>query len=345
MKSLFTTITFFLVFSGTIISQQTNCPEGLLAYWKLDEQEDYSMFYDSYGSNNALSKSNALPLNGDGILKGAKEFNNNTIMAAPFDSLFNWKNEDSFSIELWMNTGVTADSEKVMINRYEGTGKMSWWLGYNSLGQAGISIRDNNGDWMEFYGKSKVNDNTWHHIAGIRDASDNSVKIYVDGNLENSMVKNFSGDFLGTSQIYIGTHAKYSHFDGWLDEVAVYKKALSKEEIDLHYQNALKGIDYCGSFVTSVEDESIVNDFNLYQNYPNPFNPSTTIKFSIPVESNVTLEIYSLLGEKVAVLLDDYKKAGTYNINFEAGDLSSGIYMYKIQADNHIEVKKMQLIK
>ena len=79
--------------------------------------------------------------------------------------------------------------------------------------------------------------------------------------------------------------------------------------------------------VTTLDDEinSTVN-FELFQNYPNPFNPTTIIQYSIPQSGNVKLTIYNSLGEEVETLVNSFEEAGTYNINFDAAQLSSGIY-------------------
>ncbi len=98
---------------------------------------------------------------------------------------------------------------------------------------------------------------------------------------------------------------------------------------------------------TSLEnaDNSVPSSFNLSQNYPNPFNPSTTIKFSVPKSSFVTLKVYDVLGKEVAQLVNENLNAGTYNYNFDAAKLTSGVYFYRIQSDNFTETKKMILTK
>ena len=84
---------------------------------------------------------------------------------------------------------------------------------------------------------------------------------------------------------------------------------------------------------------------NLSQNYPNPFNPSTTIKYSIPKNSLVTLKVYDVLGREVKTLVNEYKTAGDYNADFNASHLASGIYFYRITAGKYTAVRKMQLLK
>ncbi len=101
-----------------------------------------------------------------------------------------------------------------------------------------------------------------------------------------------------------------------------------------------------GSGITGVEDEELFPDkFNLFQNYPNPFNPSTTIQFSIPQNSFVTLKVFDLLGREVANLVDEEMEAGIYTKNFDAITLSSGIYFYTLTASEFTQTKKLMLLK
>jgi len=98
--------------------------------------------------------------------------------------------------------------------------------------------------------------------------------------------------------------------------------------------------------VTDVGEISLnPKQFMLYDNYPNPFNPSTTIRYSIPEGSFTSIKIYNSLGSKVATLVNETKSAGTYEVEFNASDLSSGIYYYTLQAGSFSETKKMILMK
>jgi hypothetical protein len=114
------------------------------------------------------------------------------------------------------------------------------------------------------------------------------------------------------------------------------------------YYYRLKQIDYDGSFTYSGIVEVEVpqpTGFSLMQNYPNPFNPSTTIKFTIPEKEFVSLKVYDVMGNEVAILLNEEKQAGLHSIQFEASKLSSGTYFYKLQVGNIVEMKKMILLK
>ncbi|PKL88826.1 MAG: hypothetical protein CVV23_08415 [Ignavibacteriae bacterium HGW-Ignavibacteriae-2] len=92
-------------------------------------------------------------------------------------------------------------------------------------------------------------------------------------------------------------------------------------------------------------DETIPTEFNLDQNYPNPFNPTTQIKVSIPSAGNYKLTVYNILGESVTSLIDGYEKAGIYTVDFNASNLSSGIYFYNFSGNNFSQTKKMLLLK
>ncbi len=115
------------------------------------------------------------------------------------------------------------------------------------------------------------------------------------------------------------------------------------------YYYRLKQIDTDGNFTYSKDVEIDVNStlssFNLYQNYPNPFNPNTTIKYSIPAAGLVTLKVYDVLGTELVTLINENKNPGTYQANFNASFLSSGIYFYKLTAGAFCQTKKLILIK
>jgi len=93
------------------------------------------------------------------------------------------------------------------------------------------------------------------------------------------------------------------------------------------------------------EEEKLVTVFKLHQNYPNPFNPSTHINFSLPKDSNVKLVVYDVLGREVARLVDRRVQAGEHSINFDAANLASGLYFYRLQTESEVVVKKMMFLK
>jgi len=114
------------------------------------------------------------------------------------------------------------------------------------------------------------------------------------------------------------------------------------------YAYRLKQIDYDGTSTYSEEvnvDLALLLEYSLEQNYPNPFNPTTTIKYAIAEDGFVKLAVYNMLGEEVATIANNVQKAGRYEVNFNAAGLSSGVYVYRIEAANFTSSKKLVLMK
>jgi hypothetical protein len=100
-----------------------------------------------------------------------------------------------------------------------------------------------------------------------------------------------------------------------------------------------------GGVVGFEEHPTVASGFSLYQNYPNPFNPVTVISFQLPTEQHVSLRVYDLLGREVRILAEGILSAGTHIVQFDGSGMASGLYIYRIVAGQHVESRKMQLIK
>jgi len=114
------------------------------------------------------------------------------------------------------------------------------------------------------------------------------------------------------------------------------------------YTYRLKQVDFDGSFeyLKVIEvDVPVLQEFSFEQNYPNPFNPSTKISWQSPVGSHQTLKIFDILGNEIATLVNEYKPAGKYEVEFNAANLPSGVYFYQLKAGSFVETKKMVLLK
>ncbi|MDX1371653.1 MAG: M1 family aminopeptidase, partial [Nitrososphaeraceae archaeon] len=142
-----------------------------------------------------------------------------------------------------------------------------------------------------------------------------------------------------------GTDSTYSMWNNVNDEW--FNIPCYKEPTNLIFDpNRNIVIKIANTILVSVEDDGqIPLEFNLEQNYPNPFNPSTTIKFTLPEKEFVTLKIYDVMGNEVAILLSEEKSIGSHSVEFNAVGLASGTYFYKLQAGNNIETRKMLLLK
>jgi hypothetical protein len=122
-----------------------------------------------------------------------------------------------------------------------------------------------------------------------------------------------------------------------------------EDVVSANYQYRLQQVDYDGttsySSIVDVEVSLVPNKFILYQNYPNPFNPSTKISWQSPTSGRQTIKIYDLLGNETVTLVDEYREAGSYEVEFDASDLPSGIYFYQLKTGTFVETKKMILLK
>jgi hypothetical protein len=130
-----------------------------------------------------------------------------------------------------------------------------------------------------------------------------------------------------------------------------YSYVFNKTSISQSWFNK-GGISYTfypvGSYPTSIENalENLsVDEFTLYQNYPNPFNPGTSISFSLPQAEQVKISVYDMLGREVAVLVNDYLESGIHTTLFDGKNLSSGVYVYRIEAGSFVKAKRMILLK
>ncbi len=97
--------------------------------------------------------------------------------------------------------------------------------------------------------------------------------------------------------------------------------------------------------VSVKEPEGLPTEYSLSQNYPNPFNPVTTIRYDLPMASRVSITIYNILGQEVALLIDEIQEAGYKSVQWNASSFPSGVYMYRIKSSNFSQTKKLLLLK
>lgn len=163
-----------------------------------------------------------------------------------------------------------------------------------------------------------------------------------------------SPSFIDTSIIGFGS--------GWpgMGEQIQYPVRYKIQAIDKYADSSVRsdfgsaiGLRNCGaacitsgdSILSNLSNEELPKEYSIYQNYPNPFNPTTNIQYEIPFDNFVTIKIYNLLGKEVMNLINEFKKAGSYNISFDGSNLPSGVYYYKISSGNFEQIRKMVLIK
>jgi len=181
----------------------------------------------------------------------------------------------------------------------------------------------------------------WVHIVAVLSNS-NQATIYVNGEVDTVDVipdEEIPDTNLGAETLTLGAHNGNhpSKFSGSLDEVRIYNRALTAEDVAALYA--------FGTVVEKNPSSQTPLDFNLSQNYPNPFNPQTTITYSLPQKTPVRLSVYNLQGREVSVLVRDVQTAGDYTVIFDAADMASGLYIYQLQAGSQILTRKMMLMR
>jgi hypothetical protein len=169
-----------------------------------------------------------------------------------------------------------------------------------------------------------------------------NVLVYKNGVLSNTFPRTASPT--GGTGFRVGSYntTAVSHFIGKLDEFRLYNRTLNQAEITATWNSDLGGCGIVGIHNTNSE---IPATYSLSQNYPNPFNPTTNIKFSVPNTGLVKLVVFDVLGREVATLVNDVKSAGNYTADFDASHLASGVYFYRLEAENFVQTKKMLLVK
>jgi photosystem II stability/assembly factor-like uncharacterized protein len=197
----------------------------------------------------------------------------------------------------------------------------------------------NNGYIYTDYTKSTDNGDTW---------TTNNFPTFISSYAENSLGHLFIGTYNSGQGVYRTT----DYAETW-EQINTGLPIMDIRSVAVDAQDYL----YAGSWgmsmfktttptVTDVDDINFaLTSFSLEQNYPNPFNPSTKISWQTPVDGWQTLKVYDVLGNEVAILVNEYKPAGNYEVNFDASGLTSGIYFYQLRIGNFIQTKKMVLLR
>ena len=178
--------------------------------------------------------------------------------------------------------------------------------------------------------------------ADLDDDGDNDVIAAATSGMEVTWYENNGAGSFGPAQIIMGspTGGAYSVYSADLDGDGDNDVLSAGSTLIAWYRNELYTSVSPGEHHQPTPDK-----YALHQNYPNPFNPATTIQFNLPYESPVTMKIFNLMGQEVATLIDRNMTAGMHHVEFDASDLPSGIYFYRIKAGDFADMKKMVLLK
>ena len=153
-----------------------------------------------------------------------------------------------------------------------------------------------------------------------------------------------------SQQVFVNGHGPKYPIGGPIDTLLSIPASAYSTTDAIKFPMPARSVQYVlvepGTHVGVKDQRTIAKQFRLNQNYPNPFNPTTTISYDMPKASLVTLKVYDALGREVAILQDHQSaSAGKHQVAFDASNLPSGIYFYRLQAGNFIQTNKMTLIK
>ncbi|GBE00245.1 hypothetical protein BMS3Abin07_02294 [bacterium BMS3Abin07] len=258
---MLTMVTFlFAVPLAVQAATPAGCPAGITNYWPLDELLD-TTFSDEVGVNDGACTQPGCPFLGQGIVNYAREFDGvddgidvlDTTGTEPFD----WADTDSFSIEFWMEgvAGQTCSTHnEVVIGRIDNSSPgLQWWVGC-SVGGEGVFFLQDTGGTNAVVSSTGININEGqHHVVAVRDYSTGEIIIYVDGVEINRAHETLTTGFGSTTaDLNIGwlNTTPYFYFNGTIDEVALYNKALTSTEVSDHYKTG-SGKMYCDPVISA----------------------------------------------------------------------------------------------
>ena len=240
------------------------CPDGITSLWALDEDIG-NIFVDSVNGNDGSGAATPIPV--IGMVNGAQFFNGtDTGINVPADDSFNWAFDASFSIEYWIKrTNAAFAGIEVIVGRDDGaTSDMQWWAGLWADGKAAFVLLATNGtgtgsrvtgEFLE--GDDDLTDGEWHHVAVVRDSASKENRLYVDGVLNDWVVIAYDdgeGFDSATSNLNMGWLNLLAgfHYNGTLDEVAIYDRVLTANEILKHFNDELS---YCADAPDDDDDK------------------------------------------------------------------------------------------
>jgi hypothetical protein len=223
-------------------------PTGIISHWPLNEADGATKFVDKVGGHHGHCEGSACPSKTKGVISGAFAFtaSEDDSIFVPASTDFDWLRGDSFSIGVWVKTTQDCSGNKVFLGRYRWTEGV-WWVGCvpslddPAIGLAGFRLRDDTEEGnvpRQVTGTTWINDGRWHYVVGVRDGNKDENHIYVDGKLEKTATgPEYFGDFENTQRLTIGSYDDPMDYylDGSLDEIVIYDRALSANEIATYY--------------------------------------------------------------------------------------------------------------
>ena len=357
---LITFLVFFMGLTTTVVCQDLS--EGLVGYWPLDEDAGATTVDQS--GNGSEGQLHGEPSWVEGVFESALEFDGVDDYVDCGDDIILEFGPGDFSVSAWIYTsgpaspaGGTSEDQSVFAKGGDDGGGIRYHM--TLPGNTVVFLTDANDDAggkgkYDPNGTIPVVDSAWHHIVGYRDG--NTLRLYVDGvedmGVTNHTESTLPADYSITPTVHpaiIGAITSNNegfpinkYFHGIIDDVAVWNRALTLDEITFLYNDGL------GNPVlpkVSSSSDIVLGEFVLHQNYPNPFNSLTTFSFELPENSDTKLIVYNSLGQEVAVLVNGMRSAGIYKEQFDGSRLAGGVYYATFQTGLYSRTIKMLLTK
>ena len=317
------------------LAEGTPCPDGQMVLLKLDE--DYGPVYsDYYGLHNAVA--NVSPVATKGIIGGAQLFNATSELDIPeINTEFNWEKDASFSYEYWMKTSTLATMVCLARHRLDTEHTAFMSTGTEETGKARFELRDNKNVILISTGTTMIADGNWHYIVDVRNGATNENIIYVDGLPES--VESFTYDSSFRAELPTPIDVGYLirnyadepgyHFLGSMDEVAIYNRVLTAEEVSNNYNHG-RPVSHCGTgnFAPVITSQPVVkanaNDDYSYILMAEDIDTADVLTLNA-IDKPQWLTFTWQPGEKTATLSGIPASAGQYPVLLRVSDGSVDI--------------------
>jgi hypothetical protein len=323
---------------------QADNDSTLIAYWKVDESNGI-IAQDFAGSHNGTLVNGPVWRPNGGKIGGGLEFDgvDDYVDIGAIDIV----GGTGLTIALWFKADDFGASYARFIAKVSENQEHYWVLSTGDID--GTALRFNlmagGSPTSLMTSTGQIQAGQWYHLAAAYDG--NRMRIYKNGVEVANANKSGAVDSNPNVSVAIGNQPPAAGggwpFDGMIDDGRIYNRAVSATEI----------VVIANLFTTGQPEypaQELPTTYELNQNYPNPlrasaFNPSTTISFSLPRSGLVVLSIYTLLGHRVADLVDTALLAGKHSVQWFPKGLSSGVYYYRLESGNFVQTKKMLLVK
>jgi hypothetical protein len=247
------------------------CPMGMVSCWMFNDGDE-NIFVDSAGPNDASCSSSQCPAAAEGISAGSLSFDGiDDRLVVPHHPTLAWGSWNSFSVEAWVNLDESCTNNIVFMGKpKDPDNPASWWLGCtNGANTAAFYVRDSGGTSAVVQGQKPINDGKWHHIVGVRDQQEGSLKLYLDGRLEAEQGVVYGGHFANHQALTIGSLGSEYFARVTLDEVAVYTSVMPESVIATHYYLARP---YCQVCSLPVRIMPLGDSITVGSGSPSPYN-------------------------------------------------------------------------